>query len=186
MAEQTPGSLRQDSVEAIQARRVQVLERYEEFKDAARRRKDKLESAQKFQQFRRDADELEAWVNEKTRIASDESYKDRANFQVSYLAGTAVGYSSVGFVAQAKIQKHEAFEAEVAAHDNSIASFQNTGKIMISHGHFASEAIQVSEQGVSTWGRGLEYMHACTGHSHCVYLYLEWVPPPPPPPPSTV
>lgn len=83
MAEQTPGSLRQDSVEAIRLRRVQVLERYEEFKDAAKRRKDKLESARKFQQFRRDADELEAWVNEKTRIASDESYKDRANLQVT-------------------------------------------------------------------------------------------------------
>ena len=46
---------------------------------------------------------------------------------------------------QAKIQKHQAFEAEVAAHENSIASFQNTGKAMISYNHFAREAIQVSE-----------------------------------------
>lgn len=85
MAEQTPGSPRQDSVDAIRVMRVEVLERYEEFKDAARKRKDKLENARKFQQFKRDADELEAWVNEKTRIASDESYKDRANLQVNGL-----------------------------------------------------------------------------------------------------
>eukprot|EP00731_Ephydatia_muelleri_P023860 Em0016g131a len=116
--------------------RVEVLERYEEFKDAARKRKDKLENARKFQQFKRDADELEAWVNEKTRIASDESYKDRANLQ-------------------AKIQKHQAFEAEVAAHENSIASFQNTGKAMISYNHFAREAIQARLDEISSLWRSL-------------------------------
>lgn len=63
------------------------------------------------------------------------------------MGATEFPFSDI-FVAcmQAKIQKHQAFEAEVAAHENSIASFQNTGKTMISHGHFASEAIQVREE----------------------------------------
>ena len=42
------------------------------------------------------------------KVASDESYKDPTNLQ-------------------AKIQKHQAFEAEVAAHSNAIVVLDNTG-----------------------------------------------------------
>jgi hypothetical protein len=42
--------------------------------------------------------------------ASDESYKDPTNLQ-------------------AKIQKHQAFEAEVAAHSNAIVVLDNTGSL---------------------------------------------------------
>ena len=45
-------------------------------------------------------------------MASDESYKDPTNLQ-------------------AKIQKHQAFEAEVAAHSNAIVVLDNTGMEMI-------------------------------------------------------
>ena len=41
-------------------------------------------------------------------MASDENYKDPTNLQ-------------------AKIQKHQAFEAEVAAHSNAIVVLDNTG-----------------------------------------------------------
>jgi len=34
------------------------------------------------QYFKRDADELESWILEKTQAASDESYKDPTNLQV--------------------------------------------------------------------------------------------------------
>lgn len=63
-------------------RREQVMTRYQEFKHAAQKRRLKLEEARQMQQFRRDADELEAWINEKIQIASDEAYKDRRNLQV--------------------------------------------------------------------------------------------------------
>lgn len=43
---------------------------------------------------------------------------------------------------QAKIQKHQAFEAEVAAHSNAIVVLDNTGMEMISQGHYASEVIR--------------------------------------------
>jgi hypothetical protein len=38
-----------------------------------------------FQYFKRDADELESWINEKLQAASDESYKDPTNLQVNLL-----------------------------------------------------------------------------------------------------
>jgi predicted proteasome-type protease len=45
-------------------------------------------------------------------------------------------------ILQAKIQKHQAFEAEVAAHSNAIVVLDNTGKEMISQNHFASDKIR--------------------------------------------
>ena len=76
--------LRLQSASDVRARRDQVLSKYEGFKEAARKRREKLEEAKRFQQFRRSADELEAWVNEKMQIVSDESHKDRTNLQVNY------------------------------------------------------------------------------------------------------
>ena len=75
-------SLRLQSASDVRVRREQVLSKYEGFKEAARKRRERLEDAKRFQQFRRNADELEAWVNEKMQIVSDESHKDRTNLQV--------------------------------------------------------------------------------------------------------
>lgn len=43
---------------------------------------------------------------------------------------------------QAKIQKHQAFEAEVAAHSNAIVVLDNTGREMINQNHYESETIR--------------------------------------------
>ena len=75
-----------------------MLRRYVEFKEAAKVKRQKLEESRRFQYFRRDADELESWIYEKLQAASDENYKDPTNLQ-------------------AKIQKHQAFEAEVCNQD---------------------------------------------------------------------
>ncbi|XP_026684497.1 spectrin alpha chain-like [Diaphorina citri] len=107
----------------IQERREQVLNRYADFKSEARSKREKLEDSRRFQYFKRDADELESWIYEKLQAASDESYKETTNLQ-------------------AKIQKHQAFEAEVAAHSNAIVVLDNTGKEMINQNHFASEVIR--------------------------------------------
>ncbi|XP_028029643.1 spectrin alpha chain isoform X2 [Bombyx mandarina] len=112
-----------ETAEDIQERREEVLNRYEEFKQEARAKREKLEDSRRFQYFKRDADELESWIQEKLQAASDESYKDPTNLQ-------------------AKIQKHQAFEAEVAAHSNAIVVLDNTGSEMIAAGHFASETIR--------------------------------------------
>jgi spectrin alpha len=112
-----------ETAEDIQERREQVLTRFHEFKAAARLRREKLEDSRRYQYFRRDADELESWINEKLQAASDESYKDPTNLQ-------------------AKIQKHQAFEAEVAAHSNAIVVLDNTGIEMINHDHFRKVEIR--------------------------------------------
>ncbi|KAK7794241.1 hypothetical protein R5R35_012555 [Gryllus longicercus] len=112
-----------ETAEDIQERREQVLHRYSDFKSEARSKREKLEDSRRFQYFKRDADELESWINEKLQAASDESYKDPTNLQ-------------------AKIQKHQAFEAEVAAHSNAIVVLDNTGMEMINQGHFCSDIIR--------------------------------------------
>lgn len=47
-------------------------------------------------------------------------------------------------VTQGKLQKHQAFEAEVQANAGAIIKLDETGNLMISEGHFASETIRVS------------------------------------------
>ncbi|XP_043463580.1 spectrin alpha chain [Leptopilina heterotoma] len=111
-----------ENPEDIQERRDQVLGRYANFKSEARSKRDKLEDSRRFQYFKRDADELEGWIYEKLQAASDESYKDPTNLQ-------------------AKIQKHQAFEAEVSAHSNAIVLLDNTGQEMIAQHHFSSDVI---------------------------------------------
>ncbi|KAK3088368.1 hypothetical protein FSP39_018301 [Pinctada imbricata] len=112
-----------ETAEDIQQRREEVLSRYTNFKELCQDRRHKLEDSRRYQYFKRDADELESWIYEKLQTASDESYKDPTNLQ-------------------AKIQKHQAFEAEVAAHANAIVVLDNTGTEMINQGHFASQIIR--------------------------------------------
>lgn len=113
-----------ETVTEIKDRRKQVLGRYDAFKDVSKSKRSKLEDSRRFQYFKRDADELESWINEKLQTASDESYKDPTNLQ-------------------AKIQKHQAFEAEVFAHSNAIVELDQNGMEMISQNHFASQVIKV-------------------------------------------
>lgn len=74
-----------ETVGDIQGRRDQVLGKYSQFKVEARAKRDKLEDSRRFQYFKRDADELESWINEKLQAASDESFKDPTNLQVIFI-----------------------------------------------------------------------------------------------------
>jgi spectrin alpha len=94
---------------AIAARKRAVLDRWAALVELADARKARLERAMQVQQFNRDADEAEAWMAEKAQVAADPSYKDPAN-----LAG--------------KLQKHQAFEAEVTANEGRIFAVMDTGR----------------------------------------------------------
>lgn len=48
------------------------------------------------------------------------------------------------FYLQGKLQKHQAFEAEVQANSGAIVKLDETGNQMINESHFASETIRVS------------------------------------------
>lgn len=108
----------------LQNRRSEVLGHYGQFRELAQTKRERLEEARQFQYFKRDADELEIWILEKLQTAAEESYRDPTNLQ-------------------AKIQKHQAFEAEVQAHSNAIVQLDKTGNDMIAHGHYASDVIRV-------------------------------------------
>ncbi|CAD5229447.1 unnamed protein product [Bursaphelenchus okinawaensis] len=112
-----------ETADDIQNRRSEVLTHYGQFKDYAKLKRDRLEEARQFQYFKRDADELEVWILEKLQTAAEESFRDPTNLQ-------------------AKIQKHEAFVAEVEAHSNAIKNLDKTGNDMIAHGHYEKETIR--------------------------------------------
>lgn len=77
-------------------------------KDKCRDRHDKLAEAQAYQEFRRDADELSNWIEEKYQFATDESYRDLTNLLP-------------------KLQKHQAFEAELKANSQRLADINKVG-----------------------------------------------------------
>lgn len=85
------------------------LHRWSKLKEALIDNRSKLGEAQTLQQFSRDADEMENWLQEKLQIAMDESYKDPTNIQNKH-------------------QKHQAFEAELAANADRLQSLVATGQ----------------------------------------------------------
>lgn len=96
----TSGTKVLETADDIQERRQQVLDRYRRFKELSTVRRQKLEDSYRFQFFRRDADELEKWIQEKLQIASDENYKDPSNLQVRsyWIQGQRGGGSFSGFI----------------------------------------------------------------------------------------
>ena len=67
--------------------------------------------------------QAESWITEKLQTASDESYKDPANLE-------------------SKLQKHQAFEAELTAHEEAIDAVRETGEELMTSGHFAAEEVE--------------------------------------------
>ena len=93
----------------ISSRRDGVLARRNKLIEVSGHRKLRLDDSYKFQQFRRDAFEVESWINEKVQIASDESYQDASNLQ-------------------GKLQQHNAFEAELSANKSRVDSVVEVGE----------------------------------------------------------
>lgn len=76
-------------VETIQAKRESVLNKWKDFKEATSTRRNKLENARELQEFLRNADEIEQWIDDKMKTATDESYKDSSNMQVQHPSSRA-------------------------------------------------------------------------------------------------
>merc|ERR1712223_1830211 len=98
--------------EDINQKKKDVLERWEKLKEALIEKRAQLGESQTLQQFSRDADEIETWMLEKLQLAQEENYKDPANIQ-------------------SKHQKHQAFEAELAANADRIQSVLAMGQNLI-------------------------------------------------------
>ncbi|TPP57241.1 Spectrin alpha chain non-erythrocytic [Fasciola gigantica] len=99
--------------DAIREKLTDVLDRWSHLKDAMIENRSKLRDVQTFQAFIRDADEMELWITKKMQMTMDESYKDpKINVQ-------------------AKHQKHQAFEAELAANAERLQGIIGAGQRLI-------------------------------------------------------
>ena len=67
--------------------------------------------------------QLESWITEKLQSASDESYKDPTNLE-------------------SKLQKHQAFEAELVAHEEAVDVVRRSGEELVTSGHFAASDVE--------------------------------------------
>lgn len=90
----------------------QVLDRWARLKDAMIEMRSRLNESQTLQQFSRDADEVESWIQEKHAAAEGSSLKDATNIQ-------------------AKNQKHQALEAELKANEERIKAVLESGRKLI-------------------------------------------------------
>jgi len=107
----------------IRDRRQGVVDRLEKVKLSADARRRKLLESKNYQQFLGSVHEVMGWISEKMQVALDESYRDPINLQ-------------------GKIQKHQAFEAEVMANRKRVDIVAAEGQGLIDEKHYASKDIQ--------------------------------------------
>lgn len=100
------------SLSSINDRRNQVLARRRSIKDKAFERKRALQASKDFHKFSAEADDLKVWLNDKTRIAADESYRDLTNLP-------------------RKLQKHKAFERELRANEGQLRNVNKDAEALI-------------------------------------------------------
>lgn len=81
-------------------------------KEATSKRRVALEASERYQQFSAEIGDLQDWVNEKMKTASDESYRDLNNLE-------------------RKIQKHEAFERELWANERQLRTVNKIGTALM-------------------------------------------------------
>uniref|UniRef100_A0A4W5RT67 Spectrin alpha, non-erythrocytic 1 n=1 Tax=Hucho hucho TaxID=62062 RepID=A0A4W5RT67_9TELE len=124
--------------EDVATRRDALLSRRNALHERAQSRRAALEDSFHLQQFSRDSDELKSWINEKMKTATDEAYKDPSNLQ-------------------GKVQKHQAFEAELSANQSRIDALQKSGQELLDGKHYAADEVSVRMDEVSSqWKKLLE------------------------------
>ncbi|XP_045489789.1 spectrin beta chain, non-erythrocytic 1 isoform X1 [Pieris rapae] len=97
------------ATEHILARRAAVLQRREKVRHALAERRRALLANLAHQQFVASTEELQAWIQDKTQTANDQSYRELANLE-------------------RKLQKHEAFERELQANEKQLRNVESIGQ----------------------------------------------------------
>ncbi|XP_063295491.1 spectrin beta chain, non-erythrocytic 5 [Pelobates fuscus] len=113
--------------ETIASKCQAVLDRKKNLLNMAESREKKLEESRQLQKFLRSSYEVGSWMLEKNSIALDESWLDPSNLQT-------------------KIQKHQAFEAEIKANRNRLDTIKAEGEKMLQAGHYAPDIIRTRLQ----------------------------------------
>jgi spectrin alpha len=103
--------------------RALLLERRSALMDKSAQRKMRLQDSFNFQQFERDCDETKGWINEKLKVATDDSYLDPSNLN-------------------SKLQKHQNFDSELGPNKTRLDEVVAIGEQLIESGHLESERIK--------------------------------------------
>lgn len=117
---------------AINDRRNQVLGRRQKVKELAQHRQKTLQASKDFQKFAREIDDLNNWLDNKTRIAADESYKDLSNLP-------------------RKLQKHQAFERELRSNEGQLRTANKDGESLIKANNRPQEVEEMLERVNEKW-----------------------------------
>ena len=107
----------------IDEKRKLLLSRRTLVKDKAVQRKQLLLDALAFQEFKADTDEFIAWCMDKIKTAEDQNYRDLIGIEK-------------------KLQKHEAFEAELNASQGRLVSLIKTGQDLVGRSEITAEKIE--------------------------------------------
>jgi spectrin alpha len=107
----------------VARRRESLLNRRRQLMNRSEDRRERLRESYRLHQFDRDSDEMISWINEKLKIAKDESYLDPTNIR-------------------GKIQKLANYEQELRANRNRLDEIRTTGEALIESGHYASDHVQ--------------------------------------------
>lgn len=96
-----------------------MLERRSALLEKSSERRAVLEDSYRLQQFERDCDETQGWINEKLKFATDDNYLDPTNLN-------------------GKVQKHQNFEQELNANKSRMEEITSTGQELIESRHYAA------------------------------------------------
>ncbi|KAL7032822.1 hypothetical protein ACKWTF_007407 [Chironomus riparius] len=116
----------------IKDRRDQVLGRRQKVKDLSAKKQNVLQASEDFHKFAADYNDINGWLNDKMRIANDESYKDLSNLS-------------------RKLQKHKAFEREVRANEGQLRTINKQGENLIKQNNRKDEVAEMLEQLNEKW-----------------------------------
>ncbi|XP_053239381.1 spectrin beta chain, non-erythrocytic 5 isoform X2 [Podarcis raffonei] len=109
--------------DTIEERMAAIRERWKLLINSNEQRKKRLLAALLLQEFTHDTAELLMWMEEKYKIASDESYREPTNIL-------------------RKLKKHEAAEQEMMANKKHYVELMVAGKQLIQDDHYAADSIQ--------------------------------------------
>ena len=110
------------AAEDVATAREALLDRRSALLDKSQQRKILLQDSFNYHQFDRDCDETKGWINEKLKVATDDSYLDPTNLN-------------------GKVQKHQSFEVELDANKKRYVNLILRKKFFFySHVHLISRS----------------------------------------------
>lgn len=99
-----------------------MLQKRKAVKDVCQARTHALEASKNYQEFCAQVQDLQAWLAEKLKTASDESYRDLNNLE-------------------RKLQKHEAFERELRANEGQLRAVNKLGQALIAQDSYRKDDV---------------------------------------------